>query len=72
MKKEYKKYDRLLYCYNPVTDTTVRLDTERFDIVTLNFKFDGWDTDDVYEKCTKKEFKTALNAAIKRLREVMK
>ena len=60
---------------------TVRVDSRsKCDITTFPFKFDDWDDkfikgfDDewAYKVCTKKEFKTALNAAIKKLREVTK
>ena len=72
MKKEYKRFLNLVYCYDPVTDTTVRLDTEAFDIMTFGYRLSDWDKRDGYTKCTKKAFKTALNAAIKKLIEVTK
>ena len=77
MKKEYKRFGGMLYCYDPNTDYTVRIYTVRIyrdgaDIVTYNFKLSDWEAVDVYERCTKKEFKTALSAAIKRLRDVTK
>ena len=72
MKKEYKKFGSLLYCYDPNTDFTVRLFRHVSDIVTYNFKLSDWETTDIYDKCTKKEFKTALSAAIKKLMEVTK
>ena len=72
MKKEYKRFLGIVYCYDPETDYTVRLDTERFDITTYGFQLSDWKMMAVYDKCTKKEFKTALSAAIKRLREVTK
>ena len=70
MKKEYKKCGRLLYCYDPNADFTVRILNDGSDISTFGFKLDDWDTAYTYDKCTKKEFKTALSAAIKKLREV--
>ena len=72
MKKEYKKSGSLLYCYDPNTDCTVRVYRDGSDIVTYEFKLSDWDTTDIYEECTKKEFKTAISAAIKKLREVTK
>lgn len=74
MKKEYKKYGKMVYCYNPDNDFTVRLFRDGSDITTYDFKLSDWNEDEVYvyEKCTKKEFKTALSAAIKKLREVTK
>ena len=72
MKKEYKKCGWLLYCYDPNTDFTVRVYRDGEDIMTFDYKLSGWEDEYTYEKCTKKEFKTALNAAIKRLREVTK
>ena len=72
MKKEYKKYGWLLYCYDPNTDFTVRVLEDGSDTTTFNFKLSDWDEKYVYEECTKKEFKTALSAAIKKLREVTK
>lgn len=72
MKKEYKKFGSLLYCYDPNTDSTIRLFGYGSDIVTYNFKLSDWDTPDIYDECTKKEFKTALSAAIKKLMEVAK
>ena len=72
MKKEYKKCGWLLYCYDPNMDFTVRVYQDGADITTYNFKLSDWDTPDIYDKCTKKEFKTALSAAIKKLREVTK
>ena len=72
MKKEYKKCGLLLYCYDPNTDFTVRVCKDDEEITTYGFKFSDWETTTVYEECTKKEFKTALNAAIKKLREVTK
>lgn len=70
MKKEYKKCARILYCYDPSTDFTVRVFRDGDDIVTYNFKLSDWEAADVYEKCTKKEFKMALSAAIKKIKEV--
>ena len=72
MKKEYKKCGWLLYCYDPNTDFTVRVFKDGSDITTYDFKLNDWDEMYVYEVCTKKEFKMALSAAIKRLREVTK
>ena len=72
MKKEYKKCGWLLYCYDPNTDFTVRVYRDGADIVTYNFKLSDWDAIDVYERCTKKEFKLALDATIEKLREVTK
>lgn len=72
MKKEYKRYGRLLYCYDPESDFTVRVFKDGSDITMYDFKLSDWDEMGVYEECTKKEFKTALSAAIKRLREVTK
>ena len=72
MKKEYKKYGSLLYCYDPNTHFTVRVYKDGADIVTYNFKLSDWETTDIYDECTKKEFKMALDAAIKKLREVTK
>ena len=72
MKKEYKKCCGLLYCYDPNTDFTVRVYQDGADITTYNFKLSDWDTPDIYDKCTKKEFKMALSAAIKKIREVTK
>ena len=72
MKKEYKKYGYLFYCYYPNADFTVRVYEDGADITTFGFKLDDWETKGVYEECTKKEFKTALNAAIKKIREVTK
>lgn len=72
MKKEYKKYGWLLYCYDPNTDFTVRVLEDGSDTTTFNFKLSDWDEKYVYEECTKKEFKMALSAAIKKLREVTK
>ena len=72
MKKEYKRFGSMVYCYNPDTESTVRLFKNGADIVTYDFKLSDWEAADVYQRCTKKEFKTALNAAIKRLREVTK
>ena len=72
MKKEYKKYGRLIYCYDPEGDFTVRVDAKSNEITTFDFQLLGWADKDEYKKCTKKEFKTALSAAIKRLREVTK
>ena len=71
MKKEYKRFLGLVYCYDPVTDTTVRLDTEHFDIATYSFKLSGWENGE-YTKCTKKAFKDALDVAIKQLIKVTK
>ena len=71
MKKEYKKYGYLFYCYYPNADFTVRVDDNDASITTYGYKLFDWDDTQVdYEECTKKEFKTALSAAIKRLREV--
>ena len=72
MKKEYKKYGRLLYCYSHEGDFTVRVDANTNEITTFDFRLSDWDEKYVYEECTKKEFKTALSAAIKKLREVTK
>lgn len=72
MKKEYKRYGRLIYCYSPEGDFTVRVDSKTNEITTFDFQLLGWAYKDEYEKCTKKEFKTALSAAIKKLREVTK
>ena len=72
MKKEYKRFLGLVYCYDPVTDITVRLDTEAFDIMTFDCILSDWDTRGDYTKCTKKEFKAALDAAIDKLKEVTK
>ena len=76
MKKEYKRYITMFYCYDPNTNTCIRIDVKAssqiFDITTFNFKLSDWDEMGCYQKCTKKEFKTALSAAIKRLREVTK
>ena len=72
MKKEYKKFGSLLYCYDPNTDFTVRVYQDGADITTYNFKLSDWDTTEIYDECTKKEFKTALSAAIKKIMEVTK
>ena len=72
MKKEYKKCGWLLYCYDPITDFTVRVYKDGSEITTYDFKLSDWDEKYVYEECTKKEFKTALNTAIKKLKEVTK
>lgn len=72
MKKEYKKCGGLLYCYDPSTDFTVRVFKDGLDITTYCFKLSDWDVQYIYEECTKKEFKMALSAAIKKLREVTK
>ena len=72
MKKEYKSYGRLFYCYDPESDFTVRVDAKTKEITTYSFKLSDWDDVYVYEECTKKEFKMALSAAIKKLREVTK
>lgn len=72
MKKEYKKFGGLLYCYDPESDFTVRVDSNMSEITTFDFRLSDWANADEYEVCTKKEFKTALSAAIKRLREVTK
>lgn len=72
MKKEYKRYERLLYCYSPEGDFTVRVDSKTNEITTFDFQLLGWEYKDEYKKCTKKEFKMALSAAIKKLREVTK
>lgn len=71
MKKEYRKYGRLVYCYNPEFDTTIRVDSSTY-IAEFDFKFDGWDSPDDYGKCTKKEFEEAFKKALKRLNEVIK
>ena len=70
MKKEYKKYGSLLYCYDPNTHFTVRVYRDGSDIVTYGFRLTDWNTAYAYEECTKKEFKEALSATIKKLREV--
>lgn len=72
MKKEYKKCGRLLYCYDPNTDFTVRILMDGSDIMTFDYKLSDWEDKYTYEECTKEEFKTALSAAIKKLREVTK
>ena len=72
MKKEYKRYERLLYCYCPESDFTVRVDTADFDITTFDFQLLSWKDADEYQRCTKKEFKMALSAAIKKIKEVTK
>ena len=77
MKKEYKKFNDLYYCYNSESDMTIRVDSGNIgDITTYNFKLSDWDSEDGeylgYKKLSKKEFKTALSAAIKKLREVTK
>lgn len=72
MKKEYKRYARLLYCYSSEGDFTVRVDSKTNEITTFDFRLSDWADKDEYEKCTKKEFKMALSAAIKKLREVTK
>lgn len=72
MKKEYRKYGSLLYCYDPNTAVTVRVFKDSSDIATYGFRLSDWEAADTYEECTKKEFKTALSAAIKKLREVTK
>ena len=72
MKKEYKKCCGLLYCYDPNSDSIVRVYKDGSDIVTYSFKLSDWDTTEIYDECTKKEFKTALSAAIKKLMEVTK
>ena len=72
MKKEYKRYGRLFYCYDPESYFTVRVDAKTMEITTFDFRLSDWANADEYEKCTKKEFKTALSAAIKKLREVTK
>jgi hypothetical protein len=72
MKKEYKKCGWLLYCYDPNTDFTVRIFKDGADVTTYGFKMSDWNTTAVYGDCTKKEFKKALSAAIKKLREVTK
>ena len=71
MKKEYKRFLGLVYCYDPATDITVRLDTERFDIAIYHFKLSGLENGE-YTKCTKKAFKEALDVAIKKLIKVTK
>ena len=72
MKKEYKRYKRLLYCYSPDGDFTVRVDSKTNEITTFDFQLSDWEEKYVYEECTKKEFKMALSAAIKKIREVTK
>ena len=72
MKKEYKKFCGLVYCYDPESDFTVRVFKDGSDITTYDFKLNDWDEKCVYEQSSKKEFKTALSAAIKKLREVTK
>lgn len=76
MKKEYKRYITMFYCYDPKTNTCIRIEVKAssqiFDITTFNFKLSDWDEMDGYQKCTKKAFNVALNAAIKRLKEVTK
>jgi hypothetical protein len=72
MKKEYKRYGRLLYCYDPESYFTVRVDSKTNEITTFDFRLSDWANADEYGVCTKKEFKTALSAAIKRLNEVTK
>lgn len=72
MKKQYKRYGRLLYCYDPNTDFTVRVFKDDSEITTFNFKLSDWSDESEYKDCTKKEFKTALSATIKELREVTK
>ena len=72
MKKEYKKFTSLLYCYNPVTDTTVRVDTRDSELTMFCFKLNDWDEKGEYMKCTKKEFKAAFEIAIKKLIQVTK
>ena len=74
MKKEYKKFNDLYYCYNSESDMTIRVDSREVgDITTYNFKLRDWEGEGEeyfrYEKLSKKEFKTALSAAIKRLKE---
>ena len=70
MKKEYKKCGRLLYCYDPNADFTVRILKDGADIYTFTFKLSDWETAYTYDECTKEEFKTALSATIEKLREV--
>ena len=72
MKKEYKRYARLLYFYDHEGDFTVRVDAKTNEITTFDFRLSDWANADEYGECTKKEFKTALSAAIKKLREVTK
>ena len=72
MKKEYKKCGGLLYCYDPNTDFTVRILRDGSDIMTFDYKLSDWEELHTYEICTKEPFKTALSAAIKRLKEVTK
>ena len=72
MKKEYKKSGRLLYCYDPESYFTVRVDAKSNEITTFDFRLSDWSDADEYEVCTKKEFKMVLNAAIKKIREVTK
>ena len=67
MKKEYRRYGRLIYCYCPENYFTVRVDSKTNEITTYGFKLSDWDDMDVYKKCTKKEFKTAMYAATKSL-----
>ena len=62
----------MFYCYDPSTDFTVRVYRDGEDITTYNFKLSDWEENDIYERCTTKEFKTALSAAIKKIREVTK
>lgn len=72
MKKEYKRYITLLYCYDYNSNITVRVDTEDMRVTTYPMQLSDWVEPNVYEECTKKEFKTALSAAIKKIREVTK
>ena len=72
MKKEYKRFLGLVYCYDPAAETTVRIDTKSYEVEMFNFKLSEWDIRGEYMKCTKKTFKDALDTAIKRLREVTK
>ena len=67
MKKEYKRYGRLIYCYYPESYSTVRVDSKMNEIMTYHFKLSDWDEMGIYEECTKKEFKMAMYAAIKSL-----
>ena len=65
----------MFYLYDSEKDTTVKVaiysDSVEPEINVFRFKFENFDTDNRYIEITEKEFKKALNKAIKQIKQVL-